>query len=142
MLASIINYPPELCHEIRQNLMNYRFHNLTIIILTFIISRVADLTLNLSFIVHPNDPQVTAKERIRATNREDIILLSQRKSSRVGRNQIPRRHLHATKGPRPAEGKAKIGPVYYTETSDTLRTNIIARQPHRVPILCALTDFS
>jgi len=80
--------------------MNHRFHNLTIIILTFIISRVADLTLSLSFNAHPNDPQAAAKERIRATNREDIILLSQRKSSRVGRSQIPRRHLYATKGPR------------------------------------------
>ncbi|KYQ60088.1 hypothetical protein ALC60_00912 [Trachymyrmex zeteki] len=66
---------------------------------------------------HPDDPQAVTKEGIRATNREDIILLSRGKSSRTKSNPAPVPIRH--EGLQPAEGKAKIGPIYYMETSDT-----------------------
>lgn len=69
--------------------------------------------------MHPDDPQAAAKEGIRAIDREDIILLS-REESQVESDEVKSRtNTSYHVGPRPAEGKAKIGPVYYMETSDT-----------------------
>lgn len=86
-----MKYSPMSHYEITQDSTSYKVHML-VIILTFIISNAKPE----SFIAHPDNPQAAAKERIRATNREDIILLSRGKSSQVGRSQIPHRHLYAT----------------------------------------------